>query len=601
MSLLKIEPDKLTIDGEEFYLACGDFQYFRTLPSEWKHRLEVMKDFGLNTVQTYCPWNLHEPREGVFDFDGLLDLAKFLEVCAEVGMKVLLRPSPYICGEWDFGALPWWLLKDRHMHVRCSYAPFLDKVDAYYARLSQEFLPYLSTKGGPIIAVCIENEYGTVSDDAEYMAALMKMLEKYGVDVPFYLTDCTFTGLSFTKELGIWSAVNYRIESDTAVPRLQKLQPDKRAFVGEYWSGRSVTWGEDGSGREVAPIAKAYRKALDLGAYLSFYMFTGGTNFGFMNGGRVLKPFNGKGESVFRPICTSYNCDALISEEGRATEKYYACRAELDGYLGKETRTDKVPDPEVQTASCELTETAPVFENLDALGKSVKSVYPMTFEELDCPWGYVLYSCELPYYDGEVSITIDGLCDRAIAFIDGERVGEFRRDVEQPKVSVHLGTPHRLDLLVESLGHANGRPRFAEEKGILGEVKVSSSALYHFECRPFSLLAPIDGHPFDIDLSGVKFGTVKTSNPRFLRGKFAAKAGISTNLSLEGLGSGCAIVNGFNIGRYLDCGPQRTLYVPGELLKDGENELVLLELSDKDVREVDFVADAIYAGEFKAL
>lgn len=610
MSLLKIEKDRLTIDGENFYLASGDIQYFRIHPSEWKARLQIMKDFGLTAIQTYCPWNLHEPSEGVFDFSGILDLERFLDICSEVGLKVLLRPSPFICAEWDGGGLPWWLLKDRHMRVRSSYEPFIEKVENYYKEICKHIVPHLSTKGGPIIAVCIENEYGAVRGDLEYLRFLIDSLKSHGIDAPLYQTDNNAVGVAHTKKLGIWTAFNYRIESATAIPLLRSLQPDLPAFVGEYWSGRSVYWGESGNAREVEPIAKAYKTALDLGAYLNFYMFAGGTNFGFMNGSRIVKPFDGKGEKIFRPITTSYNVDALLSEEGRATKKYYACREILDAHMGKTLRKPNVPDPETQTAVCNITQTAPVFDNLDKLGNSVKCAEPLSFEELDCPYGYVLYTTEIPDIDmnaipksknGELEITVNNIHDRALIFIDGERKGEVIRDRQHPTIKVNVENPHRLDILVENLGRTNTVPEFFGEKGIRGKVKLGSMRLYGFEHRPFKLLSPINGSPFNVDLSGLDFSEKKSNMPRFLRGKFNAKSGVSTNLSLSGLGSGAAFINGFNIGRYLDVGPQRTLYVPGALLKDGENELVLLELSDKDVTLVEFVNDAVYDGEYRDL
>ncbi len=611
MSLLKIEKDRLTIDGEEFYLASGDIQYYRIHPTEWKPRLEKMKDFGLTAIQTYCPWNLHEPSEGVFDFSGLLDLGAFLKTCDEVGLKVLLRPSPFICAEWEGGGLPWWLLKDRHMRVRSSYGPFLEKLENYHREICKQFVPYLSTNGGPVIMVCIENEYGAVRGDLEYIKFIMDSLKRHGVDVPLYQTDNHPVGVAHTMKTGLWTAYNYRIESDTAVPLLKKLQPDLPAFVGEYWSGRSVYWGEDGSGRDVEPIAKMYKVALDEGAYLNFYMFGGGTNFGFMNGSRIVKPFNGKGEKIFRAITTSYNCDALLNEEGRATPKYYACREVLDAHYGKELRKPDIADPETQTATCTLTETAPVFDNLDKLGENVKCPEPLSFEELDCPYGYVLYTVEIPDINpdaiskaknGELEITVNNVHDRALVFIDGKRMGEVIRDREHPVIKVNVtDKAHRLDILVENLGRTNTVPEFFGEKGIRGKVKLGSMRLYGFDHRPFKLLSPVNGNPFNVDLSGLEFSDKKSDMPRFLRGKFNAKGGISTNLSLEGLGSGAAFINGFNIGRYLDVGPQRTLYIPGALLKDGENELVLLELSDKDVSSVNFVNDAIYDGEYKEM
>ena len=566
MSLLKIEKDRLTLDGREFYLACGDFQYFRSLPCDWKSRLEAMKDFGLNTVQTYCAWNLHEKNEGEFDFSGMLDLRKFLELCDEVGLKVLLRPSPYICGEWDFGGLPWWLLKDRHMRLRCADPAYLGKIAAYYKRLCAEFLPYLSTNGGPIIAVCVENEYGTFASDLGYLSFIADELRKNGVDVPLYQTDCSEQGIRSTRPLGIWQATNYRIESETAVPKLREIQPDMPPFVGEYWSGRSVRWGESGAGRDVPKVAKAYRKALDLGAYLNFYMFAGGTNFGFMNGALVTRPFDGKGDNVYRAITTSYDCDALISEDGTLTEKYYACRKELDEYLGKPVRDYRLNDPEFQECECELTESTPLFENIE-LSASVRAPEPLTFEELEHPFGFVLYRAELPaLFDRELPIVIKNVRDRAMVFVDGEFKGTFTRDREAPVIKCRADLPHRLDILVENLGRVNSRPGFVEEKGI-GEVNYGVARVNGFNCCPIRL----------DDLGRLNFREGKSVCPAFFRGSFKAKPGIPTHLDMRGFGKGVAFINGFNLGRYWNVGPQQTLYVPGELVRE-ENELVIFEL-----------------------
>lgn len=583
--LLKIEKDRLTLDGEEFYLACGDFQYFRSLPCDWKSRLESMKDFGLTAVQTYCAWNLHEKNEGEFDFSGMLDLGKFLALCDEVGMKVLLRPSPYICGEWDFGGLPWWLLKDRHTRVRCSDPVFFEKVSAYYKRLCEEFVPYLSTNGGPVIAVCVENEYGTFASDLDYLRFLADELRKNGVDVPLYQTDCTEQGIRATRPLGIWQATNYRIESETAVPKLREIQPDMPPFVGEYWSGRAVYWGESGTGRDVKSVAAGYRKALDLGAYLSFYMFTGGTNFGFMNGSRVTKPFDGRGESVFRAITTSYDCDGLISEDGTLTEKYYACRKELDEYLGKPVRNYRLSDPEFQETECRLTGFAPLFENLGRLSKPVKAPEPLTFEELGCPFGFVLYRAGLPaLFDRELPIVIKDVRDRAMVFVDGEFMGTFTRDRALPAIKRRADKPHRLDILVENLGRVNSRPFFGEEKGI-GDVNYGVAKVSGFECFPLGLdnIGALSYEPLGA-ASGI-------ACPTFLRGRFSAKPGVPTHLDTRGFGKGVAFVNGFNLGRYWEIGPQQTLYIPGELLRE-ENELVIFELEHAK-SDVKFIKTAV--------
>ncbi len=599
MSLLSIEKDRLTIDGEPFYLACGDIQYFRIHPSEWKRRLEIMKDFGLTAVQTYCAWNLHEPTPGVFDFSGMLDLGAFLRTCAEVGLKVMLRPSPYICGEWDFGGLPWWLLKDRHMSFRCADLKFMSAVDSYYKKLCAEFVPYLSTNGGPILAVCIENEYGAYGSDLTYLRFLADTLAENGVNVPLYQTDNFGAALMVTRPLGVWQGINYRIESASAVPLLRKIQPDMPPMVGEYWSGRSVYWGESGRRRDIPSVADGYRKALDLGAYVTFYMFAGGTNFGFMNGSRIVKPFvgsdtavhGGKGERIFRSITTSYDCDALLSESGVATEKYYACRKELDEYLGREVRTYRLPAPEMQEIrDVKMTESAPLFGSLGALcSMPIHSAEPMTFEELDCPYGFVLYSTETPVMGDASVLDLQNLHDRALVFVDGEYKGTFQRDFPAPSITIPADEPHRLDLLVENMGRINTRPQFIEEKGLIGGVTLHNIRLYTFENTPLPMT----------DLSELRFEKGLCEGPRFVRGHFDAKPGVSTNLHFAGWKKGVAFLNGFNLGRYWCIGPQATLYVPGALLKEKDNELILFELYDHDADAVEFLDHALLDAEFR--
>ena len=300
-------------------------------------------------------------------------------------------------------------------------------------------------------------------------------------------------------------------------------------------------------------------------------MFTGGTNFGFMNGSRVTKPFDGKGESVFRAITTSYDCDGLISEDGTLTEKYYACRKELDEHLGNTVRDYRLPDPEFQKTECELTEIAPLFENLGRLSNPIKAPEPLTFEELDSPFGFILYHAELPaLFDRELPIVIKDVRDRAMVFVDGEFMGTFTRDRALPTIKCHADKQHRLDILVENLGRLNTRPGFVEEKGI-GEVNYGVSRVNGFECFPIGLdnIGALNYEPLDT-VSGI-------ACPTFLRGRFNARPGVPTHLDMRGFGKGVAFVNGFNLGRYWKIGPQQTLYIPGELLKE-ENELVIFEL-----------------------
>ena len=584
---LEINKEGLTLGGKPFYLASGSMHYFRIHPAGWEKRLRLMKDFGLTAVQTYVPWNLHEKKEGKFDFSGMLDLGAFLRLCGEVGLKVMLRPAPFICSEWDFGGMPWWLLKEKNQALRCMDERFCGAVRNYYRRLCPEFVPYLSTNGGPVIAVDIENEYGGYGNDQAYLLFLKAELEKGGVDVPFYTTDGNNLQMLRTGTLpGVWAGVNYRIESREAIANLRKVKPEFPAFVGEYWSGRSTYFGETFAHRQVAPIAKAYREALEEGAYVNFYMFCGGTNFGFMNGARITDSFVPTGKRVFRAITTSYDTDALVGEDGYPTPKYFACRKELDAYLGKPVREEeKVERQAFCHAPLSFDGCAPLFDNLPALSSPVQCAGLRTFEQLDVGYGFVLYEAELPAgYPEGLPLKIVGLHDRAQVFLDGEYKGVYQRDVEgEPIMLATLDRPARLSLLVENMGRNNTGPHLRDEKGILEEVRWGAPNLFHWTHWPL----PME------DLSGLNFENADANNaPAFYHAAFEAEKPMDAHLVMEGCEKGAVWLNGFNLGRYWRVGPQQSLYVPGGLMKEGRNELIVLDLmggrrADKRVRFAD--------------
>ena len=268
MNNLTFDKNSFYLDGKPFRIIAGDIHYFRIHQNDWAKRLDLAVDFGLNTIQTYVPWNAHEPKKGVFNFEGMLDIGAYLKLCQEKGLKVLLRPSPYICSEWELGGLPSRLLKDREMAIRSSDPKYLKEVKEYYDRLIPEFLPYLATNGGPIIAVAIENEYGSYGNDHEYMNALADMLRDGGVDVPFYTTDgdrnymLTFGRQSKTDFFG----VNYRAAvgtSEHAAKCARENGDDMPFFVGEFWAGRSMHWGEPFYHRPPSQTSKGFKEALD--------------------------------------------------------------------------------------------------------------------------------------------------------------------------------------------------------------------------------------------------------------------------------------------------------------------------------------------------
>lgn len=580
---VSISSDGIFLDGEKFYLASGDLHYFRVHPSGWRRRLELMKDFGLTAVETYCAWSYHEPKEGVFDFSGINDLAAFLEICKELDMKVLLRPAPYICGETDFGGLPAWLLGDRTMVVRSNDSRYLAAVRRYYKRLSAVFVPYLYTNGGPIIMVAIENEFGYRGTDRTYLNALRDMLVENGVDVPFFTTDPPLPRAirngSFEDCL---EGVNYRAlpgKSAEAIAMLNRHHSGFPNFVGEFWAGRQGKWRDAYQPRDPEPVAAAYREALAL-AYVNFYMFCGGTNFGFHNGALVFKrPGSPENEpKMYYPQLTSYDVDAPVTEYGMPTKKYFLLRDELDRFLGKPTRPHIAPAYKTQEIEVTFTEYALLFENLDeiCMTHTVESA-PFYMEDFGQNYGYILYRIKFDRISDETALTVraGGVKDYAEIYQNGKNIGSWLRDRDEAEISVELNSDvTQMDFLVENMGRQNSGTglAFVNRKGLDAFISVDWSELHEIE----TVTLPME------ELSGLKYKPigdgVLEDLPVFMKGYFKAEAGVDTFLSLDGLDHGFAVVNGFHIGRYLPYGPQRTLYVPGGLLGDGENIIELFEL-----------------------
>lgn len=613
MSILTFDKTGFYIDGEPFRIIAGDVHYFRMHPDKWEQVLDLAVDFGLNTIQTYVPWNAHEPKRGKFDFSGMLDLASFLELCHKKELKVLLRPTPYICSEWDLGGLPAWLLKKKDIMLRCSDPDYLEAIEEYYEVLTPIYLPYLSTNNGPIIAVVVENEYGSYGNDHTYLRSIADMLIKQGVDVPLYSTDGPESQLlEFGRgDESYFFGVNYRAKPGMSQPA-EKVVRDMALcpfFVGEFWSGRSMNWGEPFYRRDPKETSEAYKEALELGGNVCFYMFYGGTNFGFMGGANYGCSYSPRPNTPIRyiPYTTSYDVDALVSENGIPTEKYYLCRDVLDEYLGRNKRPRADFRYETQAFNVSLTETADLFENLDALTETKSySTYPKPMEDYDQSYGLILYTTELNGFDDpKTSLLPNKYRDRATVFLDDEYLATFLRDRGITKAAVgvkisngrptfvHRGNKRKIDVLVENLGRLNfGKEMSEERKGMEQPMTCVYGMLFGYETRTLPLS----------DLSGLSWikAPHKDHMPCFFKGGFDAKRGVDTFLDFSPLGHGYAWINGFNLGRYDSAGPQMTLYVPGGILKDKDNELIILDIDpigersgiefrDKEILEGDAV------------
>ncbi|GAA1223893.1 beta-galactosidase [Kitasatospora nipponensis] len=570
MPSLTHDRDGFALDGKPFRILSGALHYFRVVPEQWDHRLALLRSMGLNTVETYVAWNLHEPRPGDYDFSGRLDLVRFVQSAARHGLKVLLRPGPYICAEWEFGGLPAWLLRDPALRLRCSEPRYLAAVDRWFDVLLPRVLPLLAERGGPVIAVQVENEYGSYGNDADYLRHLADGLRRRGV-----------TGLLFTSDgpnhpmlqagtlAGVLPTVNFGNGVADSFDLLRGYAPDVPPVCMEYWNGWFDAWGERHHTRDAADAAKVLDEMLAAGASVNLYMAHGGTNFGFLNGANLT-------DGRLRPTVTSYDYDAAISESGRPTEKFWAFREVLGRYTELPPPPEDAPADVLEPRTLALSAPLPLTVLAEqAASAPVRAPMPLSMEELDQSYGFVLYRTRVSGPREAAPLVVEGLGDRAQVFLDGRPVGVLDRSAE-PGGGIELAVPAggaRLDLLVENLGRVNYGPAMAERKGISGGVRLGDQLLMDWWMHPL----PLD------DVSRLPFPDAAPARdlagtPVLRRAVLEVDRPADTFVLTEGHGKGLCWVNGFALGRYWDIGPQQTLYLPGPLLRPGRNELVLLEL-----------------------
>lgn len=559
--------DDIYMNGEKFQIISGSIHYFRVVPEYWKDRLEKLKAMGCNTVETYVAWNIHEPREGEFHFEGDKDLCKFIEIAEELGLYVILRPSPYICAEWEFGGLPSWLLTKAGIRLRCSNKVYLDCVVRYYDKLIPLIAPYQITNGGPILMLQIENEYGSYGNDKDYLDALKTMMEERGITVPFVTSDGPSKQLLGDGTLDhVWPTANFGSRGAERFAEVKKIIGDQPLMCMEFWVGWFDHWGmEEHHRTDLEEHKKSLEEMLERG-HVNFYMFHGGTNFGFMNGSNYNERL---GSDV-----TSYDYDAPLTEDGQLTAKYYEFKDVISKF--REIPEVEFTTPIIRKAygTLQVKEKAGLFDTLDTLDTPVRDAMPLSMEELGQDYGYVLYRAEISRGKEIRTCKIRGGADRAILFADGKQT-EIRNDYEMDRdTGFELQEEQgRLDILMENMGRVNYGPELElQKKGITHGVLLNGT--FHMGWEMYRL-------PFD-DITRVDFSRAYTEGlPAFYRFTFEANEVGDTFLDLEGFGKGCAFVNGKNIGRFWEAGPQRRLYIPGPLLRKGKNEIILFETDGK--------------------
>ncbi|XP_061576200.1 beta-galactosidase-1-like protein 2 isoform X2 [Cololabis saira] len=575
---LRADSSHFTLEGKPFRILGGSIHYFRVPRAYWKDRLTKMKACGLNTLTTYVPWNLHEPERGVFDFEDQLDLEAYLHLADSLGLWVILRPGPYICAEWDLGGLPSWLLRDRNMRLRTTYSGFTDAVNSFFDHLIKKVAPYQYSKGGPVIAVQVENEYGSYAKDEEYMPFVKEALLSRGI-TELLLTSDNKDGLRLGGVKGALETINFQKLNQNDIKHLDGVQPQKPKMVMEFWSGWFDLWGDLHHVYSAEDMIPVVTEILEQGMSINFYMFHGGTNFGFMNGALAV------GMPAPKPMVTNYDYDAPLSEAGDYTTKYHLLRNLISHY-----HNEPLPGPPYLVVKkayqpALVQQHLSLWSALHFTEKPLKSERPVNMEALAVnnnngqSYGYTLY--ETAITSGGVLNSNNNIRDRAMVFVDRHFIGVL--DYQVQELAVPDGKGRRtLSLLVENCGRVNyGKTLDEQRKGLVGEIQLNTHLLRDFIIHSLDMKP---GFVNRLESAGHWMSMrQRPSFPAFFHAKlYLNRSPKDTYIKLPGWSKGVVFINGRNLGRHWSIGPQQTLYVPAPWLHRGDNQVIVFEEQETD-------------------
>ena len=556
------------LDGKPFLIKAAEMHYTRIPAEYWEHRIQMCKALGMNTICIYAFWNIHEQKEGVFDFKGQNDIAAFCRLAQKHGMYIMLRPGPYVCSEWEMGGLPWWLLKKKDIKLRTNDAYFLERTKLFMNEIGKELADLQVSRGGNIIMVQVENEYGAYATDKEYIANIRDIVKGAGfTDVPLFQCDWSSTFQRNGLDDLVWT-INFGTGAniDAQFKKLQEARPNAPLMCSEFWSGWFDHWGRKHETRDAETMVSGIKDMLDRHISFSLYMTHGGTTFGH---------WGGANSPAYSAMCSSYDYDAPISEAGWATPKYYKLREMMMQYADSAQVIPDVPVayPVIEIPEFELKEVAPLFDNLPE-PKLSEDIKPM--EQFDQGWGTILYRTSLPEVKEGTTLLIDEVHDWAQVYADGKLLGRLdRRRGQNSLVLPSLQKGTRLDILVEAMGRVNFDVAIHDRKGITNKVELLTETdkkeLKNWEVYSF----PVD---YDFAESKKYAEGEKLDAPAYYRATFELDRVGDVFLDMQTWGKGMVWVNGKTMGRFWKIGPQQTLFMPGCWLKKGKNEIIVLDL-----------------------
>lgn len=570
------------LNGKPFVVKAAELHYPRIPRPYWEHRIKMCKALGMNTVCLYVFWNIHEQQEGRFDFTGNNDVAEFCRLAQRNGLYVIVRPGPYVCAEWEMGGLPWWLLKKKDIRLREPDPYFMERVKLFERKVGEQLASLTIQNGGPIIMVQVENEYGSYGENKAYVSAIRDIVRQSGFD-KVTLFQCDWASNFEKNGLDdlVWT-MNFGTgaDIDQQFRRLGELRPNAPQMCSEFWSGWFDKWGARHETRPAKAMVEGIDEMLSKGISFSLYMTHGGTSFGHWAGA------NSPG---FAPDVTSYDYDAPINEYGQATPKYWELRHTMEKYNdgGKLPAPPKAPMPVITIPKFVLTEYAPLG---NGMGSSVQSRDIRSFEDMDMGWGIADYSTALPKIPMESMLTLNEPHDFAQVFVDGKYIGKIDRVKNEKTLMlppVEKGA--ELCIRIEAMGRINFGRAIKDYKGITKEVTISTEMDGHeasWNLKNWTIVPIPDNYETAVKALSVGTETSKRTRQHaklltkagYYRGHFTLRKPGDTFLNMEAFGKGQVYVNGHAIGRFWNIGPQQTLYLPGCWLKQGRNEVIVLDV-----------------------